>query len=72
MKLKPNRHQFAIDCHSEHGTTFGDIDIFISSNSNTNKYSLSDLGDVYKHPQYAFGTNEARSFLAGSYKFQLS
>ena len=26
----------------------------------------SDLGCFYKHPQYAYGTNEAATFLAGS------
>jgi hypothetical protein len=31
----------------------------------------SDLGGTYKHPQYAQGTNEAQSFLAGSHEFQL-
>ena len=30
------------------------------------------LGYTYNHPQYAYGTNEAQSFLAGSYDFQLS
>jgi hypothetical protein len=29
------------------------------------------LGWTYKHPQYAYGTNEAQSFLAGSFNFQL-
>jgi hypothetical protein len=33
--------------------------------------SWSNLGSVYKHPQYAWGTNEAKSFLAGSYRFRL-
>ena len=33
--------------------------------------SFSNLGWTYKHPQYAYGTNEAKSFLAGSHKFQL-
>ncbi len=31
----------------------------------------SNLGCSYKHPQYAYETNEAKSFLAGSHKFQL-
>jgi hypothetical protein len=29
------------------------------------------LGFPYKHPQYAEGTNEAKTFLAGSHSFQL-
>jgi hypothetical protein len=30
------------------------------------------LGKSYKHPQYAFGTKEADTFLAGSCQFQLA
>ena len=30
------------------------------------------LGKSYKHPQYEEGTNEAKTFLAGSHKFQLA
>ena len=41
-----------------------------SANKNTDSYSK--FIDGYKHPQYAFGTNEAQSFLAGSYNFLLS
>ncbi len=33
--------------------------------------SSSDLGLTYKNPQSAYGTNEAKSFLAGSFRFQL-
>jgi hypothetical protein len=29
------------------------------------------LGHAYSHPQYAYGTNEAETFLAGSHFFQL-
>ena len=32
----------------------------------------SDLGYNYKHPQYTAGTNQAQSFLAGSFQFLLS
>jgi hypothetical protein len=46
-------------------------DIFISNNPNTTMDSYSNLGVFFKHPQYAKGTNEAQTFLAGSYKFQL-
>ena len=31
----------------------------------------SYLGESYSHPQYEFGTDEAKSFLAGSHEFQL-
>ncbi len=33
--------------------------------------SRSRLGIAYKHPRYAQGTNEARTFLAGTEWFQL-
>ena len=74
MKIDPSQHQKAIFCHSEYGPTFGDscCDIYIHSDANTNTTSHSDLGLVYKHPSYQHGSNEAKSFLAGSYFFQLS
>ncbi len=34
--------------------------------------SFSDLGSDYRHPQYTKGTKEAKTFLAGSNKFQLA
>jgi hypothetical protein len=40
-------------------------------NANTTMDSCSYLGGCYKHPQYPEGTNEAKTFLAGSFKFQL-
>jgi hypothetical protein len=68
MKVNPNQHQYAIGCHSEWGPIFG-YDIFIANNANTTMDSYSNLGDCYKHPQYAYGTNEAKSFLSGSRDF---
>ena len=70
MKIDPNRHEYAIYCHSVCGPTFGD-DIVIENNANTTMDSYSYLGYSYKHPQYAWRTNEADTFLAGSFKFQL-
>jgi hypothetical protein len=32
---------------------------------------LSNLGFTYKHPQYSKVTDEAKTFLAGSFWFQL-
>ncbi len=68
MKIHPN--QYAFLCHFLCGPTVGGS-IRIANNSNTTMDSISDLVFSYKHPQYAFGTNEAKSFLAGSYKYQL-
>jgi hypothetical protein len=70
MKVDQNRHQHAIGCHSRHGPIFG-ADIHIANNANTTMDSHSDLGCIFKHPQYAYGTLEVQSFLAGSFYFKL-
>jgi len=67
MKVDTERHEYAIRCYSECGPIFGGHDIRIYNNGK----SCSDLGDCYSHPQYAEGTKEANSFLAGSRNFQL-
>ena len=33
---------------------------------------MSNLGHSYTHPNYAYGSNESKSYLAGSYNFQVS
>jgi hypothetical protein len=70
MKIHPNQHKYAICCHSSCGPTFGD-DIHIANTANTAMECCSRLGDCYKHPQYALGSNEAKNFLAGTEWFQL-
>jgi len=70
MKIDPNQHEYAICCHSLWGPTFG-YDIVIKNNANTTIESCSRLCFTYKHPQYAYGTTEASTFLAGSFEFQL-
>ena len=72
MKIDPNRHQYALYCHSEYGPTFGKgCDIFIANYPNTTMNSYAYLGSSYKHPQYPIGTDETQTFLAGSHQFQL-
>ena len=71
IKIDTNQSQNAIYCDSRFGPQFG-YDIHIASNANTTKDSYSNLSYFYKHPQYAFGTKEAKLLLAGSYYFQLS
>jgi hypothetical protein len=71
MKVNPNRHHYAICCHSLLGPLFGN-DICIDNNANKTMFSYSDLGSGYKHPQYAFGTDEAKTFLSGTEWFQLN
>jgi hypothetical protein len=71
IKVSSKRLQYAIYCESDYGPTFGG-EIRIANNPNTTKNSYSYLGKSYKHPQYAFGTKEADTFLAGSCYFQLA
>jgi len=47
-------------------------DLHIADKSNININSFSNLGHSYTHPDFVYGSNEARSFLAGSYNFQVS
>jgi hypothetical protein len=70
MKIDPNKHKYAIYCYPFCGPIFGN-DIFIVNNANTTMDCSSYLGYNYSHPQYEEGTNESKSFLAGSYQFQL-
>ncbi len=70
MKVNRNQHHNAIYCHSSCGPTFGD-DINIADDANITMDSWSNLGGTYKHPQYAWGTDEVQKFLAGSHNFQL-
>jgi hypothetical protein len=73
MKVNPDHHQYAIWCHSRYGPTFGCIghDICIYNSAHTTSGCFSNLGHSYEHPQFAYGTDEARIFLAGSEYFQL-
>ncbi len=66
MKIDPHEDESAIVCHSECGPSFVG-GIIIKNNANTTMDSRSNLGFIYKHPQYAYETVEAGSFLAGSY-----
>jgi hypothetical protein len=73
MNIYPNAfYHNAFYCHSENGPSFGGgCDINIANNANTTTDSYSHLGAFYQHPQYGLGTNEAFTFLAGSFEFQL-
>ena len=71
-KLNTTNAAYSMACSPTCGPIFGyGIDIQINFNSNEN-ISYSNLGSVYRHPKYAFGSNEAKSFLAGSHEFKLS
>ena len=74
----PDGGKHAIGCHPSWGPTFGlnaRSDIHIADNSNTsylytNRTSVCDLGNTYKHPDYPVGTEKAKKILAGSYRFR--
>jgi hypothetical protein len=64
---------YGIYCQNGYGPTFGiGYDLCIANQSNTNLNSYSSLGSSYTHPDYAYGSIEAKSFLAGFYTFQVS
>ena len=65
-------NNYSICCNSSYGPVFGAYDLSIANNSNTNTTSSSNLSHSYIHSDYVFGSDKARSFLAGSYKFQVS
>jgi hypothetical protein len=67
MKINPNDHEFAIRCNPGYGPVFGGG--FHIAKPTMDSYSY--LGHTYQHPQYAYGTNEASTFLAGSSDLQL-
>ncbi len=71
--IKCSTPQNAIFCDRNYGPFFGyGGDLYVSDNSNTCTSSFSNLGICYKHPLYAQGTMEAKTFLAGSFNFQTS
>ncbi len=73
MNIVSRRGQSAIFCSEVYGPTFGGAsDIYICSNANKTMESCSNLGDTYRHVRYAPMGNQAKLFLAGLYKFQLS
>ena len=49
----------------------GGNDICISDCANANKNSYSNLGVTYTHPQYSYGSERAKTILAGSINFQV-
>ncbi len=64
----------AIASSTSYGPVFGcdgkGRDIFIASDSNTNQTSACNFGGAFKHTDYEFGTEKAKTLLAGSYYFQ--
>jgi hypothetical protein len=72
IKIKWSKNN-GIYCNSNYGPVFGGgCDLYIADKSNINTRSSSNLGHSYIHPDYACESNEAKSFLAGSFNFQVS
>lgn len=73
MRMMCEKKACAIFCHTDYGPTFGDgHDIFIENSANELGNSYANLGDSYKHPKYAYGSDEAKAFLGGSLDFKIS
>jgi hypothetical protein len=72
LKIKCNEPKRAIISHKVFGPRFGNGDLIISNKSNTHSKSFSNLGHSYPHPDYAYGSNETKLFLAGSEHFRVS
>jgi len=71
LKIKWSKNQ-GIYCDNNYGPIFGTYDLYIADKSNTNTGSYSNIGQSYIHPDKVYGSEEAKSFLAGSYNFQVS
>ena len=72
IKVDPNEDEQAIFGNYDFGPSFGGgHDIHVANKANKTMASYSNLGKSYKHPQYAYRSNEAETFLAGSYQFRL-
>ena len=70
LKMKCIKSEYAF--YGRGNIQFGLYDIVIASKSNQNTDSKTNLGNCYYHPDYAFTSVEANSFLAGSEYFQVS
>jgi hypothetical protein len=80
IPVDPCNVQDAIYCDSEQGPTFGLDDICIENSKmyGSNNVSIwrkknhSNLNHIYKHPNFRRDCYEAKSFLAGSFVFDIS
>ena len=72
-KMPVNYPNNAIYCSPTYGPTFGGgHNLYISDNCHVNTKSYSNLGYYYKAPTgYIYGTDQARSLLAGTIKFKV-
>ena len=77
FNINQNKKQYAIEAHHKYlvifgGTTEIEGDICIYSDCNLNNASYSNFGLTYELPTgYNYGTDEAKSYLAGCYTFKV-
>jgi hypothetical protein len=68
--MKCHKQNYAIYFSKNYRPKFG-YDFYKADKSNKNTTSYSNLGHYYTHPDYAFGSYEAESFLSSSFNFQV-
>jgi hypothetical protein len=72
-KMKTTNPIKSICCQVDCGPIFGEgHEIYVANHSNLDAESHSSLCQTYKNERFKVGSNEATSFLAGSYKFRIS
>jgi len=72
LKIKSNLY-YSIICDVDSGPWFGLMgDLCISNKIDTDFKNYSHFGYSFSHPDFKQGSNEAKSFLAGSEYFQVS
>ena len=71
LHVKPHKLDKALRRDPTAGPIFGENDLYIGDYSHGSAVSFSDLGHAYDLPNNTFeaGSLDARTFLAGSYKF---
>lgn len=71
LDVKQDKFDKAFRNVREAGPVFGEGDLYIGNHIDGSAVSFSDLGHAYKLPNESFvlGSEEARTFFAGSYKF---
>ena len=70
MLFQQSSFNYSICCHNIYGPKFGGgHDFVICDNSNQVNSSYSNLGSSYLIQIYSHGSDQAKSFLAGSYNF---
>lgn len=75
IRVAQSKEKFAIRCNPNFGPIFGSgvgNDFAICSNADQIEESYSNLGICYQHINFKVGSNEARCFLAGSYRFRVA